>query len=162
MADDVLDCDEVRGRTRARRDRGFSLVEVIVTITLMAVVLVPIMSAVAASVKSSSRGRSAAQVETALVNAADRVNRAGMGCDYSIYVQAAVMSQGWDSDRAAVETSYYVPDPDTPSEDGSWVAQPCETGMSSPRDGLVQRVVISVTSPDGAIRREIQVVKSDV
>ena len=49
------------------------------TITLMAVVLVPIMSAVAASVKSSSQGRSAAQVETALVNAADRVNRAEHG-----------------------------------------------------------------------------------
>ena len=45
-------------------------------------------------IKSSSRGRSAAQVETALVNAADRVNRAGMGCDYTIYVQAAVMVPG--------------------------------------------------------------------
>lgn len=162
MADAMSRDEVVRGRTRAGRDRGFSLIEVIVTITLMAVVLVPIMSAVAASVKSSSRGRSAAQVETALVNAADRVNRAGMGCDYSIYVQAAVMSQGWSSDRASVDTAYYVPDPDTPSEDGTWVDQPCETGMSSPRDGLVQRVVISVTSPDGAIRREIQVIKSDV
>ena len=52
------------------------------TITLMAVVIVPIMSAVAMSIKSSSQGRSAAQVETALVNAADRVNRADMKCDY--------------------------------------------------------------------------------
>ena len=56
------------------------------TITLMAVVVVPIMSAVATSIKSSSQTRSAAQVETALVNAADRVNRADMRCDYDIYV----------------------------------------------------------------------------
>ena len=41
VADEVSGCDDVRGRTRARRDRGFSLIEVVVTITLMAVVLVP-------------------------------------------------------------------------------------------------------------------------
>ena len=105
--------------------RGFSLVEVIVTITLMAVVLVPIMSAVAASIKSSSRGRSAAQVETALVNAADRVNRAGMGCDYTNYVQAAVMVAGlglatWR--RCRPRTT--CPIPTRRATTVSWIPQP--------------------------------------
>ena len=42
------------------------------------------------------------------------------------------MSQLWNSDRASVDTAYYVPDADTPSEDGTWVDQPCETGMDEP------------------------------
>ena len=101
MADVESRCN-IEGRIRTGRDRGFSIVEVIVTITLMAVVIVPIMSAVATSIKVSSIGRSAAQVETALVNAADRVNRASMACDYTIYAQAAVQSQGWQPGQATV------------------------------------------------------------
>jgi hypothetical protein len=136
------------------------MVEVVVTITLMAVVIVPILSAVATSIKSSSQSRSAAQVETALVNAADRVNRANKTCDYTIYAQAAVQTQGWDPDRASVRHAYYEPGP-TPADPGSWVdGQACEFATAT--DGLVQLVVISVTSPDGDISREIQVVKSDV
>jgi hypothetical protein len=162
VADEESRDEVVRGRTRARRDRGFSVVEVVVTITLMAIVIVPIMSAVAVNIKSSSQGRSAAQVETALVNAADRVNRAPLSCDYTIYAQAAVQSQGWTPDRASVTHSYYVSGA-TPMDAGSWVVgAACEPGMATPRTGLVQRVVIAVTSPEGAIRREIQVVKSDV
>jgi prepilin-type N-terminal cleavage/methylation domain-containing protein len=156
--------EDEQGLTRAGRDRGFSIIEVIVTLTLMAVVLVPILSAVAVTVRSSSQGRSAAQVETALVNAADRINRAPKTCDYTIYAQAAVQSQGWEPDRATVQHSYYKPGPSPSFADGAsatWVeGQACE--FSTATEGLVQRVVISVTSPDGDIRREMQVVKSDV
>lgn len=159
MADVESRCN-IEGRIRAGRDRGFSIVEVIVTITLMAVVIVPIMSAVATSIKVSSIGRSAAQVETALVNAADRVNRASMACDYTVYAQAAVQSQGWQPGQATVTHAYYEPGA-TPSVAGTWVdGQACE--ISTATEGLVQRVTIRVTSPDGDIHREIQVVKSDV
>jgi prepilin-type N-terminal cleavage/methylation domain-containing protein len=160
VADVESRCEVVQGDTSARRDRGFSMVEVIVTITLAAVVIVPIMFAVVATIKSSSQGRSAAQVETTLVNAADRVNRAEMECDYSMYVEAAVRSQGWTADQASVRHSHYVPTSST-AEPGEWVDAACESGMSGPSDGLVQRIVISVTSPDGDIRQEMQVVKSD-
>jgi prepilin-type N-terminal cleavage/methylation domain-containing protein len=161
VADVESRCEIVRGRSRAGHDRGFSIVEVIVTITLMAIVIVPIMSAVATSIKSSSRTRSAAQVETALVNAADRVNRADMKCDYSIYVQAAVQSQGWAPDRASVSYARYLPGAN-PTAPGGWSTDGSACLIQSPTEGLVQRVTIAVTSPDGDIRREIQVVKSDV
>jgi type II secretory pathway pseudopilin PulG len=161
VADVESRCEVEQGRPRARRDRGFSVVEVVVTITLMAVVIVPIMNAVSTSIKTSAQGRSAAQVETALVNAADRVNRADMHCFYEIYVEAAVQSQGWAANRASVSYARYLPGA-TPSVAGSWSTDGKACLIQAPTEGLVQRVTITVTSPDGDIRREIQVVKSDV
>jgi len=160
VADAELRSEDSDGCSRLR-DRGFSIVEVVVTITLMAVVLVPIMSAVVMSIRASTQTQSAAQVETALVNAADRVNRAELRCNYDIYVQAAVQSQGWNVDRASVSYARYVPG-ETPSDVGGWTTDGKACLIQTPTEGLVQRVTITVTSPDGDIRREIQVVKSDV
>ncbi len=157
MADAESRGEVVGGRTRAGRDRGFSLIEVVVTLTLMAVVLLPILNAVATTIKASSQGRAAAQVETALVNAADRVNRAPMSCHYEMYAEAAVPQ--FKDFVVTVSYAYYAPNA-APAD--RWVPQACEDGMDSPRDGLVQRVVVAVTSPNGDIRREIQVVKSRV
>ena len=95
--------------TRNDRDRGFSLVEVVVTLALAAMLVIPLTSAVFTATSVSSVARSAAQVETALVNAADRVNRAPSRCDYTIYAQAAVQTQGWQPDRASVVVEHYVP-----------------------------------------------------
>ena len=164
MADMQSRCDAIRERTRARHDRGFSIVEVVVTITLMAVVMVPILSAVATSVTASSQTRSAAQVETALVNAADRINRAPMKCSYAIYAEAAVQSQGWDKNRAVLTYAYYLPQA-APGLPGTWETaidgKACEI-VDTTTEKLVQRVTISITSPDGDIHRVIEVVKSRV
>ena len=160
MADAVMPDEVGESRTRAGRDRGFSMIEVVVTITLMSVVLIPIMSAVAMSIKSSSQGRSAAQVETALVNAADRVNRAKQDCEYKGVVNGAMTLQGWTPDQVSLSYAYYDP-PASPDLTGAWVeGAACKPG--TPLLDQVQRVTISVSSPDGAIHREIEVVKSRV
>lgn len=142
------------------RDGGFTLVEIVVAITLMAVLVVPILTAVTTSIRESSRARSAAQVETAIVNAADRVNRAPKSCAYGEYVRAAVRSQHWDQSLAAVVEEHYVP-PEVLTHDGSWAPGACESTAGA-TDRLVQRVTITITSPDGRASRSIQVVKSDV
>lgn len=149
---------------RGDRDHGFSIVEIVIAIVLMGTVVIAVLNAVSTSVKASSLSRSAAQVETAVVNAADRVNRAPKRCDYTIYVQAAVQTEGWPPETASVTQEYYVPGPDATAE-GTWATG--ATGSSgcsgpAPTDLLVQRVTISITSPDGKVRREIEVVKSDV
>ncbi len=150
--------------TGERRDRGFSLIEVVIAIALVGVVVLPILKAVATSIVASATSRSAAQVETALVNAADRVNRAPLHCDYHVYAQAAVQTQGWSADRVTLTQYYYVPGA-TAAAAGTWVAGPaatpaCEIG--TPTDGLVQKVRMSITSPDNKVTRTIEVVKSDV
>jgi Tfp pilus assembly protein PilV len=151
-------------RDRGRDDRGNTLIEIVITVVLMAVIIIPVLEAVRTSIAASATSRSAAQVETALVNAADRVNRAPKRCNYTIYAQAAVQTQGWAANTASVTQQYYVPGADARTA-GTWMTgDPLSPGCAglSPTDLLVQRVTIHLTSPDGTIRRSIQVVKSDV
>lgn len=147
-----------------RRDRGFTLIEIVITIVLVGTVTLAILDAVTTGIKASSVSRQAAQVETMIVNAADRVNRAEPGCDYTKYAVTAVGFQKWDASTVSVTNEYYVPGA-TSADAGIWATG---TGLypgcpSSVRpDLLVQRVTITITSPDGDVRRTIQVVKSDV
>jgi Tfp pilus assembly protein PilW len=151
--------------TTWRGDRGSSIIEIIIAVVLIGTVVVAILTAVISATTASTTSRSSAQVETALVNATDRVNRAPKNCDYTVYAQAAVLTQHWDAEQASVTQQYYVPAA-TSATAGTWVTGPptqsgCPT-LNSSADGLVQRVTITITSTDGHVRRSIQVVKSDV
>lgn len=147
-----------------RSDKGFSIVEILVAIVLMGTVGIATMSATWAGVRASAQSRTAAHVETAIVNAVDRIIRAPKRCDYTIYAQAAVQTEGWPPSSATLIQEYYVPGPDAITN-GQWLAgaatAPACAGPA-PADLLVQRVTIQISSPDGGIRREIEVVKSDV
>ncbi len=151
--------------TPRRGDRGSSIIEIVIAVVLIGTVVVAILSAVISATTASTTSRSSAEVETALVNATDRVNRAPKKCDYTVYARAAVLTQDWDAEQASVTQQYYVP-ADTSAIAGTWVTGPAtKTGcptLGSSADGLVQRVTITITSTDGHVRRSIQVVKSDV
>lgn len=144
---------------RDARDAGYSLVEVLVALVLMGIAMVPIMLAGVMSVKASAQSRSAAKVETVLANAADRVNRATASCDYTVYVQAAALAAGWDAGKASASYQWYAP-ASSPTQLGTWNDGGCPNGVHA--DGLVQKVTISVSSPDGRVSRSLTVVKSDV
>ncbi len=140
-------------------DRGFTTVEILFCIALMGIVMAPIMNAVISTVRTSSSTLALAQVETVLQNAADRVNRASTTCDYTVFAQAAAQTHGWAASQAVAVGERYVPGA-TPTDQGSWVAGLCEA--DTPADLVVQLITITVTSPDGNVRRTIEVVKSDV
>lgn len=155
-------------RTRSSNDGGYTFVEIVITIALLAVVIVPILNAVVTSIEASSRSRSAAQVETLVVNAADRVNRAPKACDYYNYARAAVVSRGWDESSVTnFEQAYYEPSLSGPAQvdlaaAGHWVFGSTACRLDEPSELEVQLVRIQVTSPDGKVSRTIEVVKSDV
>ena len=154
---------------RLRRvDAGFSLVEIIITVSLMAIVIVPLMMAASTTIKASASSRNLSKVDTVLNNAADRVNRAPELCDYTIYIQAAALSQGWTTAAVSATYQYYTPGA-TAAISGTWTSGACAgcpAAVACPggthTDGLVQRVTITVNSPNNVVHRTMEVVKSDV
>ena len=147
---------DARGETRRREkaDRASSLIEIVVAISLMGVIMLPLMAAVRTSIKASVTNEAAATAETAIVDAADRINRAPMACDYAVYVRAAVQIRGWDPDQATISHEYWDVDTD------SWQPGGCE--LAVPTDRLVQRLEVSISAPQGGITRSIEVLKSNV
>jgi prepilin-type N-terminal cleavage/methylation domain-containing protein len=146
------------GNVESRSDDGFSLVEVVITIVLMATVLIAIMNAALGGIQASRAATDVAQIETVLQNAADRVNRAPLKCDYSIFVEAAAQVAGWDPAQATATYRWYEPGSDA-HETGLWHDGACSVGVPG-KD--VQLVTIKITSPNGRVTRSMQVVKSNV
>jgi len=150
-------------RRRGDNDGGFSLVEVVITITLIAIVIIPIINSTMVSVKASSTARLVAEVDTTLQNAADRVTRAPALCGYEKYMRAALTAKGWNPDNVSATYQHYVPGDELQVKDGptgTWVPGACVNNARSSR--LIQKVTITVTSDQGSIQRTIEVVKSDV
>lgn len=146
-------------------DSGFTLIEVVMTIVLIAMTILPILDATFTSVRASTTVREIAEIETVLQNAADRVNRAPTYCDYTVYVQAAVLAKGWDPSQASATYMYYAPGASALAADaGTWELDPggsaCPAGVRTPR--LIQMVIVSIRNESGSINRSIKVVKSDV
>lgn len=137
------------------------------TITLIAVTIIPIIDATWTSVRASTTSREVAEMQTVLQNAADRINRAPTLCNYKNYVEAAAVANGWRADQASATYQYYTPGATALfGDEGTWSAagpdpdDACKDGVRSAR--LIQLVTISVRSETGSINRSIQVVKSDV
>jgi type II secretory pathway pseudopilin PulG len=157
VADAETRSEVVPSPTRAGRDRGFSIVEIIITIALMGVVVVPILAAVGASIRASTTSQAAAEVETVLVNAVDRVNRATRAdfpCDVTSPVRAAVETHGWPASSATVRQERL--------ESNEWKTDPTGTAcfQGNAQNRLVQRITVTITSPDQAVSRTLQVVRS--
>lgn len=160
----------VHGKRRASRSRapggdaGFTLIELLVTVVLIGTAVLAVLASVQANIIASSRSRSAARVESVIVNVADRVNRAPSECDYTIYATAAALTEQWPASTVTVTQQHYEflkYDPNAATS-GTWQPGACASELTSPPDLVVQKIAIKVTSPDGKVTRTIEVVKSDV
>jgi type II secretory pathway pseudopilin PulG len=141
----------------ARRDRGSSLLEILVSIVLLGTVVAALVTAVLAMVQASSTVFEAARVETVLLNAGDQVDRARQQCNYDTVVQAAALAEGWPADQITVTVE--ILQSNTGNDAADWVPQDCGTALQ-PFD--VQRLTISADHPTQPITRTLTVVKSDV
>lgn len=127
----------LRKRTRSRRrnrpfDQGFSLVEIIMTISIMSIILVPALDAVVATIRAGTSANSFSDTNLVLQNAADRVNRAPKSCDYTQYAQAAAQTNGWAAATTSVVQQHYVPGARQPTPAGG-TTLPVSWGLDSAR-----------------------------
>lgn len=159
----VTPTDDGAGTRAVARDGGFTLVEIIIAIVLLGTVVLAVLGAAQANIIASSHSRAAARVESVIVNVADRINRAPKSCDYTIYAQAAVMTEGWAADRVTIQQSHYAYNGyHDGAVDSDWQSGACAVGITAPPELLVQKLSITVTDPDGKVTRTIELVKSDV
>ena len=157
---EIRDAGTPRRPSQRRRDGGFTYVEVVITLVLMGVVILPILAAVRASIEAASVSQAAAEVETVLVNAADRVTRADRDdfkCDLTAVAQQAADIEWGDPSAITVEHAHWD------RGLGDWVADP--GGSACPggawQNDLIQRIRIRVSSPDRDVVRTLEVVKGD-
>lgn len=123
----------------------------------MGIVVAPILTAVAVSIRASSTSLTAAEVETLLINTIDRVNRAPRSDDTACIltgpVNAAVETHGWPG-SATVGHEYL--------QAGVWTTDPSGTACPGGffNTTLVQRITVTITSPEHGVSRTLQVVRN--
>jgi Tfp pilus assembly protein PilE len=144
-----------------RRDSGSTFVEVLVTIVLLGTVVLGLLAATRTQIIASRTSREAAQIESALLAAAERVERAprseGYWCDLSGPVYAAAQLELGVS--AAEAPTYALLAYEHLTATG-WDPGACPGDVYQP--GLVQRIGITMISPESGMTRKLEVLKGDV
>jgi len=132
---------------------GFATIEIVISIVLIGIVMASILEATRVNIVASSITQDAASLETALLNAADRVERATIrDCDYQNEVAAGAP----DGFVITVHEEMLVDHP-TGDPVADWI--PCAVPIQA---FDVERLTITATSADRKITRTMMVVTSDV
>ena len=152
--------DSTRGRTARATDAGVTLVEILITIVLIGTVVLGILTATSTLIVASRTADEVAQVQTALLTAAERIDRAPREqyrCAFD------------DPIRAAAQLELGVSDAEV---DNYWSVEYEHLGPSGWTDGacpatgyqqhLVQRITIAMKIPNSEVSRSLTVVRSDV
>ncbi|MCB0967831.1 MAG: hypothetical protein KDB37_13425 [Ilumatobacter sp.] len=134
-----------------------------ITIVLLGTVVAGILTLTQTSIIASKTSDEAARVESALLTAAERVERADrllFPCDDDLpkpVEAAAQLKLGVSPDEAStyakVETEHL-------DQTGKWAPGACPNGIYQPN--LVQRITITMTSPDTGLTRSLEVIKGDI
>ena len=138
-------------REKSSRDDGNTFIETVVAVTLATIVILPLLAAVMASVRSSTTAYDAAKVETALIDVADQVTALPFDC--AGYVGDVGLPTGWG---LTVQTEHLVAGSVT--SNAAWSLPACDSLPATPD---LQLVTVTVTDPDLGITRTMEVVKTD-
>ena len=156
-----------------RRDRGSSLIEVVIAVALMGIVVSGVLGALWSAIRLSRFSDDQAKVEAVLGSAADRLaNYAYIPCPtnnsnggYLPIIQAAAGTVDWPTSSVSLTGMYFWNSTSAPS--GTWVTTnglsgaECNETASLTTARTLQRITFLVTSPSG-YSKSLEVVKSNV
>lgn len=147
----------------SRRDEGVTLIEILITIVLLGTLVAGILTLTQTSIIASKTSEDAARVESALLTAAERVERADrllFPCDDDLpkpVEAAAQLKLGVTPEQAPTYAKVRTEHLDGT---GKWATGACPGGVYQPN--LVQRITITMTSPDTGLTRSVEVIKGDI
>jgi prepilin-type N-terminal cleavage/methylation domain-containing protein len=174
--------DDTTHRPEPSRDRGISLIEMVVTIAIMGLLVTAVITAVRMSVASSATDRDQAVAFTWLQAASDEIYRAprvpctsdGSGRllaidQYTVAAREAVVPPVWQTssgaprDAAAVTVTNVEYLGRTSVDDiFDWGPGFCfEGGTFADSPLYTQRVTVQVTFPDGSTIQTLEMVKNE-
>jgi len=135
----------------ARNERGDTLVELLITITVVGISFVALLSGLATAIRLSATHRGQANADVVLVSAAESVkNQSYVACpDVTLLsydpTQGVTLPSGWSSSDVAITS--------VKGWNGTaFVSCP-------PIDGKLQLITITATTPDGESTENVDVVK---
>jgi prepilin-type N-terminal cleavage/methylation domain-containing protein len=156
-----------------RRDRGYTLTELLIAMALMGTVILAILGGMFAVVRASRVSDERAKVQAILGSAGDSlVNYVHVKCPepeddqmntYLGLVQRAADTVGWPPSTVDI-TAYRFFDPaaGTWDENNSVQGTECNPGVFLTPAKTMQKLTITVTSPSGDTRQSIDIVKVDI
>ncbi len=158
--------DTSRARSGWRRppgadDSGITLIEVVIGIGLTGGVVAAIMGSLFTVIRASDQNEDATKVQAVVGGATDQLVAVEWeacpdgSASYSNAAQSAAGRVGWDaSSVTVVDVDYWSAASD------SWV-ETCSGAATPGSVDALQRITINVTSPDAALSKSFDVVKSD-
>ncbi len=167
------DASEPLPACRADRDRGFSLVEMLVSVVLVGLTVTSVLTTMRITIRASAIDRDHAIAFAWLQSASDQIYQdsrvactSGQAAAISAYTasaQSVPRPPSWDATPASID----VVDVEylgkvNPDDDFEWGAGFCFEGAGYVDSPLyTQRVTIEVTSPSGNIIETLEMVKSE-
>lgn len=136
-------------------DRGSSFVEIVAAVTVLALIAVPLLNGLMTSMRASQQRQVDAEMDTALIDVADRIDRSPHACDYRAVLDAAAVAQGWPT--SAIDATYEHRPRLTTGGLGTWQPGACATDTV-----FAQRLTVTVRAPGSTRGTSIQIVKTDV
>lgn len=140
----------------ARRDGGFTLVEVLVTVALMGIAFTALLGGLTTSIIGSDVHRQMSVTDTVAISAAEQVKSSStlfVGCaTASSYLSAAQVAvpSSWAASTVAITAVSYL----------NWNGSPSKFTTPCLDTTMPQLVTITVTAPNGRGQSSVSVLKS--